>query len=72
MTQLKQSSEQNHAENEKSNQCTVQNYRIHLKLLLDSDLTSVHDNDKISSHLQSYSMTLVSSTTLLITEINQS
>ena len=51
MIQLKQSSKQNHAENEKSDQCTVQNYRIHLRLSLDSDLTSIHNNDKISSHL---------------------
>ena len=51
MTQLKQSSEQNHAENKESDQHIVQNYKIYLKLSFNSDLTSVHNNDKISSHL---------------------
>ena len=72
MTQLKQSSRQNHAENEESDQCTVQNYKIHLKLFLDSDLTSIYNNNEISSHLWDYNMISISSTAFFITEINQS
>ena len=69
---MKQSSEQNHAENEESNQYIIQNYKIHLKLFLDLNLTNVHNNNEINSYLQNYNMILISSTALLITEINQS
>ena len=51
MIQLKQLFKQNHAENEESNQCIVQNYKIHLKLFLNSDSASVYNDDKISSYL---------------------
>ena len=69
---MKQSSKQDHAENEESDQCIIQNYRIHLKLFLSSDLTNVYNDNKISSHLWDISMISVSLTVFFNTEINQS